>query len=91
MARLGVGSIDSFTHTQEDCVESDLSTLKSPVIGDMNATVRASDCTSNTIYRADRKRKRIGYSSQVQLRALRKCPLTSKLAKASPRRFTGPA
>eukprot|EP00983_Pelagomonas_calceolata_P040490 1137639-Pelagomonas_calceolata.AAC.2 len=31
------------------------------------------------------------YASQVQLRALRKGPLTSKLARVSPRRFTGPA
>eukprot|EP00983_Pelagomonas_calceolata_P087660 1157006-Pelagomonas_calceolata.AAC.2 len=31
------------------------------------------------------------YASQVQLRALRKGPLTSKLARASLRRFTGPA
>eukprot|EP00983_Pelagomonas_calceolata_P010677 345732-Pelagomonas_calceolata.AAC.1 len=31
------------------------------------------------------------YASQIQLRAFRKGPLTSKLASASPRRFTGPA
>eukprot|EP00983_Pelagomonas_calceolata_P084005 1156274-Pelagomonas_calceolata.AAC.2 len=34
---------------------------------------------------------RANYASQVQLRALRKGPLTSKLARASPRRFTDPA
>eukprot|EP00983_Pelagomonas_calceolata_P049567 1141567-Pelagomonas_calceolata.AAC.4 len=35
-------------------------------------------------------KKRKDYASLVQLRASRK-PLTSKLARASPRRFTGPA
>eukprot|EP00983_Pelagomonas_calceolata_P085930 1156657-Pelagomonas_calceolata.AAC.6 len=38
-----------------------------------------------------RGNKRKDYASQVQLRALRKGPPTSKLARASPRRFTGPA
>eukprot|EP00983_Pelagomonas_calceolata_P120042 1160665-Pelagomonas_calceolata.AAC.1 len=38
-----------------------------------------------------KEKKRKVYASQVQLRALRKGPLTSKLARASPRRFTGPA
>eukprot|EP00983_Pelagomonas_calceolata_P131485 1161781-Pelagomonas_calceolata.AAC.2 len=37
------------------------------------------------------QKKRKDYASQVQLLALRKGPLTSKLARASPRRFTGPA
>eukprot|EP00983_Pelagomonas_calceolata_P134958 1162110-Pelagomonas_calceolata.AAC.2 len=37
--------------------------------------------------RGDKKRK--VYASQVQLRALRKGSLTSKLARASPRRLTG--
>eukprot|EP00983_Pelagomonas_calceolata_P116729 1160341-Pelagomonas_calceolata.AAC.8 len=36
------------------------------------------------------RKKRNEYASQVQLRALRKGPLTSKLARASLRRFTGP-
>eukprot|EP00983_Pelagomonas_calceolata_P050611 1142056-Pelagomonas_calceolata.AAC.1 len=36
-------------------------------------------------------KKRKDYASQVQLRALRKGPLTSKLARASPRKFTGTA
>eukprot|EP00983_Pelagomonas_calceolata_P025459 800418-Pelagomonas_calceolata.AAC.1 len=38
-----------------------------------------------------KEKKRKDYANQVQLRALRKGPLTSKLARASPRRFTGPA
>eukprot|EP00983_Pelagomonas_calceolata_P122142 1160879-Pelagomonas_calceolata.AAC.1 len=58
----GMGSIDSPTHNQDDCVE----------------VVSMSNNEKD-------------YASQVQLRALRIGPLTSKLARASPRRFTGPA
>eukprot|EP00983_Pelagomonas_calceolata_P078780 1154370-Pelagomonas_calceolata.AAC.1 len=45
----------------------------------------------NTIPSLPKKRKRKVYASQVQLRTLRKGPQTSKLARASPRRSTGPA
>eukprot|EP00983_Pelagomonas_calceolata_P031397 984850-Pelagomonas_calceolata.AAC.1 len=38
-----------------------------------------------------KEKKRKVYASQVQLLALRKGPLTNKLARALPRRFTGPA
>eukprot|EP00983_Pelagomonas_calceolata_P113860 1160030-Pelagomonas_calceolata.AAC.5 len=41
--------------------------------------------------RYDVLKKRKDYASQVQLRALRKDPLTSELARGSLRRFTGPA
>eukprot|EP00983_Pelagomonas_calceolata_P104494 1159034-Pelagomonas_calceolata.AAC.8 len=121
-ASWGVGSIDSPVHNLENCVESDLSTLK--LFAQFTAVRKLPTSIKekrNLVQRAEslphrrvrgklvwvwwvppvistlaeitnmHVKKRKDYAGQVWLRALSKGPLTSKMARASPRRFTGPA
>eukprot|EP00983_Pelagomonas_calceolata_P114604 1160111-Pelagomonas_calceolata.AAC.16 len=60
------------------------------LLSDVQVMLRQTGKLFASTYPGQKKRKK-DYTSQVQLRALRKGPLTSKLARASPRRFTGPA
>eukprot|EP00983_Pelagomonas_calceolata_P012836 410361-Pelagomonas_calceolata.AAC.1 len=89
MTRLveGMGNIDSPTHTQKDCVESDLSTLK--LFARLTVTVRCCCCVASSwapgLESLQYLKNKNDYTSLVQLRASRKGPLTSKLARASPR------